>query len=180
VEPFPGAGFTVPTYRNSDRSRHYGLEAGLGYILPFPLFTDSDGGDELSLQAAWTYSRNVYIGDVSFGDNDIPGVPDHVIQAQVEWKHPVGIAIAPNLEWAPGSYYVNSRNDAENDGWFVLGLRGTWEIASTGLSAFVEGRNLTDATYSGSVNVDDAAGRFYQPADGRAVVAGLRLGLGEK
>lgn len=30
------------------------------------------------------------------------------------------------------------------------------------------------------VNVDDASGRFYQPADGRAVVAGLRLGLGEK
>ncbi|MFW6085165.1 MAG: TonB-dependent receptor family protein, partial [Gemmatimonadota bacterium] len=180
VEPFPDAGFTVPTYRNSEKSRHYGVEAGLGYTLPFPIFTPEDGGDELRLDAAWTFSRNVYVDDALFGDNDIPGVPEHVVQARMTWSHPAGISLSPNLEWVPGSYFVNSDNTVENDGWTSLGLRAEWKMTGTGLELFVEGRNLTDATYSGSVNVDDAAGRYFQPADGRSFVAGLRLGRGEK
>lgn len=180
VEPFPRAGFTVPTYRNSERSRHYGLETGVGYTLPTPIFTREDGGDELRLEAAWTFARNVYVDDELHGDNDIPGAPDHIVQARMTWTHPSGVSLAPNLEWVPGSYYVNSENTVENEGWTALGLRAAWDVPATGLNVFVEGRNLTDATYSGSVNVDDAAGRYFQPADGRSFVAGLRLGLGEK
>ena len=177
VEPFPSAGFTVPTYRNSERSRHYGLEAGFGYTLPHPIFGRVDGGDELTVEAAWTFARNRYVDDELHDDNHIPGAPEHLVQARVRWKHPAGVTVAPNLEWVPGSYYVNGENTIENRGWAVLGLRAGWEIPDTGLDLFVEGRNLTDERYSGSVNVDDASGRFYQPADGRSFVAGLRLGL---
>lgn len=180
VEPFPGAGFTVPTYRNSEKSRHAGLEAGLGYTLPTSIFTSANGGDELAFEGAWTFGRYTYVDDASFGDNDIPGVPDHMIQARVRWSHPSGLSIAPNLEWAPGSYFVNSENTVENRGWTALGLRASWDMPDSGLHLFVEGRNLTDEMYSGSVNVDDASGRFFQPADGRSFVAGLRFGLGEK
>lgn len=177
VEPFPGAGFTVPTYRNSERSRHYGLEAGFGYTLPHPIFSRADGGDEVTIEGAWTFARNRYAGDDLYGDNDIPGAPEHFVQARVRWRHPAGLTVSPNLEWVPGSYHVNSENTVENRGWTVLGVRAAWEIPDTGLDLFVEGRNLTDERYSGSVNVDDASGRFFQPADGRSLVAGLRLGL---
>lgn len=177
VEPFPGAGFTVPTYRNSERSRHYGLEAGFGYTVPHPIFSRAHGGDELKVAGAWTWARNQYVDDDLYGGNDIPGAPEHLVQARVRWKHPAGLTVSPNLEWVSGSYYVNSENTVENRGWTVLGLRAAWEISDTGLDVFVEGRNLTDERYSGSVNVDDASGRFFQPADGRSFVAGLRLGL---
>lgn len=180
VEPFPGAGFTVPTYRNSEKSRHYGLEAGLGYSLPFPLFTSANGGDELTVEAAWTFARNRYVDDELHVGNDIPGAPGHMVQARLTWSHPSGLSVAPNLEWVPGSYYVNSDNTVENEGWAVLGLRASWDVPETGLNLFVEGRNLSDERYSGSINVDDAAGRFFQPSDGRSFVAGLRLGMGKK
>ena len=180
VEPFPGAGFTVPTYRNSEKSRHYGIEAGFGYFLPIPVFTRSGGGDELAIEAAWTFARNRYVADDLFGDNGIPGAPEHIVQARLTWTHPAGLSVAPNLEWVPGSYSVDSANSVENDGWSVLGLRVAWDIPDSGLDLFIEGRNLGDQHYSGSVNVDDAAGRFFQPSDGRSFVAGLRLGLGEK
>jgi iron complex outermembrane receptor protein len=177
AEPFPGAGFTVPAYRNSERSRHYGLEAGFGYTLPVPLFTRAGGGDELTVEAAWTFARNRYLDDELYGDNDIPGAPEHLVQARLSWQHPAGLSVSPNFEWVSGSYYVNSENTIENRGWTVLGLRAGWEITDTGFDLFVEARNVTDRRYSGSVNVDDASGRFFQPADGRSFVAGLRLGL---
>ncbi|MFW6089202.1 MAG: TonB-dependent receptor domain-containing protein, partial [Gemmatimonadota bacterium] len=121
VEPFPGAGFTVPTYRNSERSRHYGLEAGFGYTLPHPIFSHADGGDELTIEGAWTFARNRYVDDEVHGNNDIPGAPEHIVQARVRWRHPNGLSVAPNLEWVPGSYHVNSENTVENRGWTVLG-----------------------------------------------------------
>ena len=43
-----------------------------------------------------------------------------------------------------------------------------------GLTAFAEGRNLLDRRYSASVQVDNAAAAFYEPADGRALYGGLR------
>jgi hypothetical protein len=46
--------------------------------------------------------------------------------------------------------------------------------ARAGVTAFLEGRNLLDERYSGSVQVDNAAARFYEPSDRRAFYAGLR------
>jgi outer membrane receptor protein involved in Fe transport len=43
-----------------------------------------------------------------------------------------------------------------------------------GLTAFAAGENLTNARYSASVQVDNAAGRSFEPADGRAFYLGLR------
>ena len=34
VQPFPNAPFTVPTYRHSPRTRHYGAELGVAYEVP--------------------------------------------------------------------------------------------------------------------------------------------------
>ena len=61
-----------------------------------------------------------------------------------------------------------------NDGWATLGLRTEWSSAATGLTAFVEGRNLLDRRYSASVQVDNAAGPSFEPTDRPAFYAGLR------
>ena len=41
------------------------------------------------------------------------------------------------------------------------------------LGVFFEARNLTNATYTSSVVVDDANKRFYEPGDGRAFYGAL-------
>jgi iron complex outermembrane receptor protein len=174
VQPFPNAPFTVPTYRNADRTRHYGVETGLGYTLPMSLLTGAGGGDRLGARVAYTFARYRYVEDAEYKGNDIPGAPGHVLQGEVVYRHPSGLTLRPNVEWVPGSYYVNSANTESNDGWTTLGMRAELLVPRLGAMLFVEGRNLADERYSGSVNVDDAAGRFYQPADARSVYLGLR------
>lgn len=56
----------------------------------------------------------------------------------------------------------------------TLGLRGEWRLTGLGPTAFFEARNLTDEVYSPTVSVDDGAARYFQPADGRSVYAGVR------
>lgn len=173
VQPFPGAPFTVPTYRNSPETRHYGLEAGLEYQIPGSIFTSRLGGDWLTLRGVYTYAQYKYVEDSSFAGNDIPGAPNHHLVAELRYSHPSGWSLGPIIEWVPASYFVDSDNTTTNEGWALLNARADWSIGHTGLSAFMHVRNITDTNASPSVQVDNANGRFYEPVDGRSIYAGL-------
>ncbi|MGH7659116.1 MAG: TonB-dependent receptor domain-containing protein, partial [Gemmatimonadales bacterium] len=175
VQPFPGAAFTVPTYRNAAKTRHYGLEAGLEYQIPGNLFTSRLGGDWLTLRGAYTFAQYRFVEDSTFEGNDIPGAPHHQLSAELRYSHPSGFSLGPIIEWVPGTYFVDSGNTTTNRGWFLLSARADWDIGSTGLSAFLQARNLTDTNRATSVQVDNANGRYYEPVDGRSIYAGLRF-----
>jgi iron complex outermembrane receptor protein len=174
VQPFPGAPFTVPTYRNAPRTRHYGLETGLEYQLRRGIFRHGTDADDVRLRLAYTFARYRFVEDSQYVGNEIPGAPKHHLQAEVRYQHPSGFSLAPRVEWVPGSYFINSANTASNDGWATLGLRAEYGFDRLGLTAFVAGENLTDTRYSASVQVDNAAGRSFEPADGRAFYLGFR------
>ena len=174
VQPFPGAPFTVPTYRNADRTRHRGIEAGLAWQLPGAVFVRGAVDDHLVARVAYTLARFTFQRDSAYEGKDIPGAPSQHVSAELKYVHPSGFSIAPAVEWVPQSYYVNSDNTVKNDGWATLGVRAEWNIARAGLSAFVAGQNLGDRRYSGSVQVDNAAGKFFEPSDGRTIYGGLR------
>ena len=174
VQPFPNAPFTVPTYRNAPRTRHFGIETGLEYDIPGGLLRHGDQADGARLRLAYTFARYRFVDDPDFEGNDIPGAPEHHLQAELRYRHPAGVSIAPRLESVPGSYFINSANTASNEGWTTLGLRVEWEFDRLGLAAFASGQNLTDERYSASVQVDNAAGRSFEPADGRSFYLGMR------
>ena len=176
VEPFPGAGFTVPTYRNADKTRHYGIEAGAQLGVPGPILTGSNGGDGLMLQLSYTFARYQFVEDGDFDGNDIPGAPEHMINSEIKYVHPSGFSLAPSFEWAPSSYFVDSENTTSNEGWINLGLRAEWALERQGLTLFAAGQNLTDERRSPSVQVDNAAARFFEPMDGRSFYFGVRWG----
>ena len=68
---------------------------------------------------------------------------------------------------------MDSQNTEKNDGWTNLSLRA--ELATSfGMNLFVAGQNLTNRHFSQSVQVDNAAGKWFEPADGRSIYAGLR------
>jgi iron complex outermembrane receptor protein len=175
VLPFQNAPFTVPSYRNASRTRHYGVEAGLAWQLPGAVFAHRPGGrDHITTRLAYTHGRFTYVADPTYGNNDIPGAPAHHVNAELKYEHPAGFSLAPRFEWVPRSYFVNSDNTTKNDAWTTLGVRAEWALARVGVTAFVEGRNLLDERYSGSVQVDNAGGRVYEPSDRRALYAGVR------
>jgi iron complex outermembrane receptor protein len=163
VQPFSGATFTVPTYRNAPRTRHYGLETGLEMHLPLGV-----------ARLAYTFARYRFVSDSLFDANEIPGAPRHHLAAQLRLQHRVGLALTPSLEWVPSGYFVDSENTERNAGWATLGLRAEYAVASLGLTAFVAGQNLTDKRYAASVQVDNAAGRSFEPVDGRSFYAGFQ------
>ena len=164
VQPFPGAPFTVPTYRNAPKTRHSGIEAGLAWTI----------SDRLRLRSAYTFGRFRYVQDSSYAGNDIPGAPSHVVQLEGRYSNPSGISLLPSLEWVPQSYFVNSANTASNDGRTVLGLRAEWTPPRSQLTVFVAGQNLTNKRYAATVQVDNDVGRYLEPADGRAIYGGIR------
>ena len=165
VQPFPGAPFTVPTYRNTPKSRHMGLETGFEY-----------GTDAVRGRLSYTLASYRFIGDPAFGDNDIPGAPRHHLSAEVRYRHPSGLSLVPSVEWVPSAYFVNSANTDTNRSWGLVNVRAEWLIAGPGVTLFAEGRNLGNSIRSASVQVDNAARRYYEPMDGRAIYAGFRWG----
>jgi iron complex outermembrane recepter protein len=177
VQPFPGAPFTIPRFRNVDRSRHTGVEVGFDLLLledVAPRLGLGSIGDELRLRTAYTWSRFKFVDDVNFGNNDLPGAPEHFIRAEVRYDHRSGFWIAPNVEVVPHGYYVNSENDARTQAYTLFNVRAGYDYKPWQVGVFFEARNLTDATYASSVVVDAATKRFFEPGDGRAFYGGLQ------
>jgi iron complex outermembrane receptor protein len=176
VPPFPGAPFTIPRYRNIDRSRHTGVEAGLDLLLVKDILSRlglGRAGDALRARAAYTWSRFVFANDANFGDNDLPGAPRHFIQAELRYDHGSGLWLAPGLDIVPTGYFVNSQNDARNGSYTLVNVKAGFDHKPTGLGVFFEARNLTDTSYSAAVATDDANRRFFFPGDGRSFYGGV-------
>jgi iron complex outermembrane receptor protein len=130
----------------------------------------------MMVQVSYTFAKYKFVEDGSFDGNDIPGAPKHLLNTEVKYVHPSGFSLAPSVEWAPSSYFMNSENTESNQGWINLGLRAEWAFEQQGLTVFAAGQNLTDERRSPSVQVDNAAGRFFEPMDGRSFYFGVRWG----
>jgi len=177
VQPFPGAPFTIPRFRNIDRSRHTGAEVGVDVLLVQDLARRlglGTTGDELRVRGAYTWSRFTFVDDVNFDGNDLPGAPRHFLRAELRYDHGSGAWVAPGVEVVPQGYFVNSQNDARSDAYTLFGVRAGYDYKPWKLGVFFEGRNLTNVTYASSVVVDAANRRFFEPGDGRAFYGGLQ------
>jgi iron complex outermembrane recepter protein len=175
VRPFPGAPFTIPSFRSAPETRHTGLELSVDAALKRGLFTE---GDTVSARTAYTFSRFRYVDDPIYFDNHLPGAPRHIVRSELRYDHPRGFWVAPNVDWSPATYFMDSANTARNDKYAVLNLRAGFDRASWGI--FFEANNLTDRLYSAAVQVDNEAGRFFEPANGRSAYVGFRYIFGGK
>ena len=174
VQPFPGAPFTVPTYRNAPITRHYGVELGMARPIAAGLLARGARHDRLTFRGSYTFARYEFVRDAQFGGHEIPGAPHHYLTAEIAYSHPSGLTIAPTVEVVPSGFYINSANTERNEAWSNFGFRAEWAISRLGVTALFSGRNLADKRMSQSVQVDNAAGRYFEPADGRSFYAGLR------
>src|SRR6185295_5470090 len=139
VQPFPFAPFTIPRYRNIERSRHTGVESGADVVLVEDIARRvglGDAGDSLTARASYTWSRFVFVNDANFGNNDLPGAPRH---------------------------FVNSENNARTEAYTLFNVRLGYDYKPWNLGVFLEGRNLTNASYASSVQVDASNRRFFEP-----------------
>jgi iron complex outermembrane receptor protein len=169
--------FSTCSVTNADSTVHQGVEAGFGAAVVKSLFVAGRTPDKLWLNTAYTYNDFFFDGDALYGDNDLPGAPRHFLRAELLYKHPSGVYFGPNVEWVPQAYFVDNANTLKTEGYALLGAKLGFDDGGP-ITAYIEGRNLTDETYIASTSIaadlSGADSNLFEPGNGRAVYAGVQ------
>lgn len=167
-----GASGGRTVFANAGRTRRQGLE----------LSAEAAVTEDLSAYLAFTYVHARYLAlatatGADLSGNRMPGIPSRVAHAELTWA-PLGSPWSSTLEWHAGSrIVVNDANDEAAPGHGVVHWRGGWSgrFGDWQAAAFVRLDNLLDTPYVGSVIVNESNRRYYEPAPGRGVSAGVRV-----
>ncbi|MFN3745265.1 MAG: TonB-dependent receptor family protein [Hyphomicrobiaceae bacterium] len=161
---------------NADQTVHQGIEVGFGLAVLKGMAAPGPSPDRLWLNLSYTLNDFRFDDDEKFGDNLLPGAPRHFVRAELLYRHPSGVFFGPNMEWVPQAYYVDSANTLKTAAYAIWGLKLGFDNGGP-LSAYVEGRNLSDKAYIASASIIDVAqptSALFEPGTGRAVFAGVK------
>lgn len=180
------AGRTV--YQNVDGVRRRGLELGwrgsffgqVGAAEP-----GKGGGGRVEAGLAYTY-LDAYFGD-SFANaqgmtvaagNRLPGTARHSLFADIAYRPLPPLTLGAEMR-VDSRIYADDLNMQAAPGYAIFNLRAGYEFRFGPTRLYVFGRidNITDRKYIGSVIVNEANGRYFEPAPGRRFFVGLRAAL---
>lgn len=106
--------------------------------------------------------------------NRIPGVPRSDAFVELEWRSGDGRWSSALESRMVGAIAVDDRNIDAAERHARVAWRGQWRARDSGWHAFLRIDNLFDRRYAGSVIVNEANGRYFEPGAGR----GFSLGFG--
>src|SRR6059036_3313278 len=179
-------GYQVPSspgrvfFQNAGTSRHRGIEVG----------SELEIAAGLNLVTTWTYSDFRYtrytLGTQVLDGQALPGIPQHWLHfllqlrplalrggwVDVEETHSSGFTVDDT---------ASTSNAPRTGPWWTTNLRAGWDgtVGSVRLRPFVGFNNVWNRAYVGSVVINAANRRYYEPAPGRNVYVGFSLGAGE-
>ncbi len=151
---------------NAGKTIHQGIEAGL-----------TADANHWRMLASYLYNDFHFRNNADFGNNDIAGLPDQVLTAELAARLPGALWVGPTVRAASRSW-VDHANTAAAPGYAVYGLKLSQDLGQ-GLSWFAEGRNLTDKYYAATTGVirdmsaPGANQAQFSPGDGRGVFFGV-------
>lgn len=170
------------TTTNAGSTIHQGIELSLSVDLLRGLVARSEVPEEqdrLVLRQLYLWNNFRFNNDGAFGDNQLPGVPEHFYRAELMYEHPSGFYVGPNVEWTPQSYAVDLANTRDAGSFVLFGLKAGYRTKK-GISLYVEAKNLTDQDYAATTGVVQnatalapGARNYLFPGDGRAFYAGI-------
>lgn len=161
-------------YTNRGRTHHQGAEA----------FVEWQPNSALAAALTYTWSR-LRFGDDSQSPsgetvegNVLPGVPEHRLAARLRLTHR-RVVVVPEAEVASG-LFADDQNTVRTSAALVvdlaLGHEGLW-VGPVSFLPFVRLQNVFDARAVGSVVINAQGGRFFEPAAGRSLQAGVAVHL---
>jgi len=79
-----------------------------------------------------------------------------------------------------GGMYMDDANSLRSSSWEIMNTRvgGRFVWGGVALSPVFAVSNLFDRTYAGSIVVNAAAGRYFEPAPGRTIHGGMSVSAG--
>lgn len=160
----------LPGTFNAENTIHQGLEAALDWKIA------DIGGWVSVLRQTYTWSDFKFDNDKTYGNGQLPVVPEHYYRGELSFTHDDGWRVAPSVEWVPEDVWVDYTNTKTAPGYTVWNLAVSRRVNSS-LELFAEGRNLADKRYISSVNsvTNFASQAAFWPGEGRAVFIGLKL-----
>lgn len=171
----PGARGLVTVTANGDRTIHRGVEFGLD-LRPFKAALDRTG-QALRLSAAYTFNDFAFDGDAAYADNDLAGVPRHVLIAEARFDQADKFYISTTLRWIPDGPWADYANTQRAPGYETVQITAGVTLTQ-GIELFGSVENLFDTVFISNVTtnanqrlVNEA---IYTPGQGRAVFGGLR------
>ncbi|HYD34265.1 MAG TPA: TonB-dependent receptor, partial [Methylophilaceae bacterium] len=160
------------SFTNAGKTKRNGVEFSI----------DTRFKNNISLYGAYTLLNAKFddtytnaLGTTVNSGNTIPGTYHTQIFGEVAWRHdPSGFRTAFEARHNSKAY-VDDVNSDSTPSYTVFNLRAGFEqnIAQWRFSEFVRVENILDKEYIGSVRVNDANGRFYEPAAERNWLIGL-------
>ena len=157
----------VTTTVNAGRTRHQGVEVGLGWTFV----------PGWRLDGALSYASHRYVDWVTatadFSGKEIESAPQLLGSVRLGWQ-PVERGVV-ELEWTKvGAYWLEAGNTAafgRYDGHSLWNLRAEWPLTRR-ISVYGRAMNLTDTRWADSASVSSATA-VYSPGLPRSLYAGI-------
>ncbi|UZK66992.1 TonB-dependent receptor family protein [Sphingomonas sp. M1-B02] len=157
---------TIPAATfNAGRTRHQGIEAGF----------DLDLAKWARLRQVYQYSDFAFLGDLQFGNNRLPVIPEHVYRGELRLGS-ADLHLSPALEWVPRGAWADYANSFRADGYVLFNLSAEAKIDDR-FTLFADARNLANRKAAGDVSAVVTyvpSGAIFYPVERRSVFAGVR------
>lgn len=157
------------TFRNAGRTQRRGMELGWTGTVR----------DHWQGQLAYSFLDATYrdsLGPAVPAGNRIPGTARHAFYGSAGWVPPRGFRAMVEARYL-SAIYVDDANSDKASGYLVTAISAGYvlPLGRWNLTAFARIDNLFDRRYAGSVIVNEANGRYFEPAAGRNGSAGVVL-----
>lgn len=165
------------TYRNVGSSRRDGVELGVDWAFA------PDWSLAMALSRIDARFDTAFLGcsarctapdtPIAAGAR-IPGIPERQASLALRWRPAQSWNAAIDMQHA-GDVVVNDAGTERAAGYTLFGAEAgyRWETDAHTLRAFVRVDNIGDRAYVGSVIVNDANGRYFEPGAERSWLLGL-------
>lgn len=170
---FQNAAGTVVTENVDSQTIHQGIETGLTIDLWKNL---ADTGDKIQLRTVYNWSNFYFDHHFRYGTNNLAAIPEHMIFMDLQYIHPCGFYVGPNIEWMVTKTSVDHSHSQFQDPYAIMGFHVGYKTKK-GFSVFVEACNILDDNYIGSVmardRVANARQTSFMPGDAFSIKSGI-------
>jgi iron complex outermembrane receptor protein len=169
----------IPFEIPGGQSRRFFRNAGSTSRTGFELALGTEVGPA-ELAASYSYSHFLFedyeVAGTSYDENRIPGIPIQQLQGAVTVRRS-GWYLTLEGE-ARGAVYMDDANTARSNAYEVMNVRlgGEGVVGLSWLSPRAGVQNVFDRRYAPSISVNATNGRYFEPAPGRIVYAGVTIG----
>ena len=171
----PGARGLVTVTGNGDRTIHQGIEAGID-LRPARDALEARG-QSLRLSAAYTFNDFTFDDDAIYGDNQLAGVPRHVLIAEARFDQVEDWYLSATLRFIPDGPFADYANTERAPGYETVQLTAGVTVFED-FQVFGSVENLFDTAFISNLTTvaDQQAtpSAIYTPGQGRAFFGGIR------